>query len=94
MFASSTPEIQEAAAVAANALAKFEEARAKVVGMVQQIAQQTAAGMEVGWAATEDGKREAEAFIEESAAGKNKFADLYSNVLADVLIGQARDQLA
>ncbi len=94
MFASASPEIQEAAAVAANALAKFEQARAEVVAKVQAIAQQTAAGMEVGWAATEEGKREAEAFIEESAAGRNGFADLYANVLADFMIGQARDQLS
>jgi hypothetical protein len=94
MFASASPEIHEAAAVAANALSKFETARAEVVEKIQAIAQQTAAGMEVGWAASEDGKREAEAFIEESAAGRNAFADLYANVLADFMIGQARGQLA
>lgn len=94
MFASASPEIQEAAAVAANALSKFEKARAEVVEKIQAIAQQTAAGMEVGWAATEEGKREAEAFIEESAAGRNTFTDLYANVLADFMIGQVRGQLA
>jgi hypothetical protein len=93
MFVSASPDIQEAAAQAANALSKFEEARAKVVEQIQSIAQQTAAGMEVGWASTEEGKREAEAFIEESASGRNAFADLFANVLADFLIGAARDQL-
>ena len=94
MFAAADPRIQEAAAVAANALSKFEEARREVVERVQQVAQQTAASMEIGWAASEEGKREAEAFIEESAAGKNGFSDLYSNVLADWIISQARDRLA
>jgi hypothetical protein len=94
MFASASPQVQEAAVVAANALTKFEKARAEVVELVQKIAEQTVGSMEVGWAATEDGKREAEAFIEESAAGRNAFSDLYSNVLADFLIGAARDQLS
>lgn len=94
MFAGMSPEIEQAAIAAARTLTSFEQARTQLVDRIKEITHQTASGMEVAWAATEDGKRQAEAFIEESAGGRNVFVELYSNVLADFMISQAREHIS